>query len=60
MEEYHLTDGEVGTERSSDMPNVAKLGKETKDWWLARRYCRLMLYSGMCGTPEPHCHHADT
>ena len=31
MEEYHFTDGEVGTERSGDMPNVAKLGKEAKD-----------------------------
>lgn len=30
MEEYHFTDGEVGTERSSDMPNVAKLVKKPR------------------------------
>lgn len=47
-------------ERSSDMHNVAKLGKEAKDRWVSCHYCKLMLYSGMCSTPESHCHHVDT
>jgi len=60
MEEYWFTAGEVGTERSSDMPSMAKLGKEVKDPWVAYRCCELMLCTGMCCTPESPCHRVDT
>lgn len=52
MEEYHFTDGEVGAQSSSDSPNVTKLGKEAKDRWVVCHCCKLILYSGMCSTPE--------
>lgn len=31
VEDYRFPDGEVGTERGRDMPNVANMGKDAKD-----------------------------